>query len=363
MSHPFRVIDTGVREGRRQIAFDQALIELHKAGRAPDTVRFLRFPPTVLIGRHQVMRHEVRLEYCRAHGIGLVRRITGGGAIYLDEGQAGWELVLSRRRLGLPALADYSRAICEAVAHGLQQCFGIAARFRAPTDIEVDGRKLCGTGGTFDGDTLVYQGTVLVDIDPARIAASLNLPGPAAGPRPAEVAAAPASRMTTLKALFGGEAPDVLAVQRAISLGLTARLGIELRHGTPSAEEEALADRLHAEEIGTDAFTFGSDLHGAEGVHQASRATAGGRVAAFVRLEGQGEARRIREVLLTGDFHAEPPRTILDLEASLRGVTVRDAGEAVARFFRAVPGARVTVAPEAFRAVLEAAIAAPPSGT
>ncbi len=49
----FRVIDTGLRAGRANIAFDQALIEAHKAGEIPDTVRFLTFPPSALVGRHQ----------------------------------------------------------------------------------------------------------------------------------------------------------------------------------------------------------------------------------------------------------------------------------------------------------------------
>ncbi len=172
----FRAIDTGLREGRAQIAFDEALIELHKAGTIPDTVRFLRFPPTALIGRHQAMSQEVKVEYCRANGIGLVRRITGGGAIYFDEGQIGWELVLSRKRMAMPSLGDYTRAICEAVAHGLSSAFAIDARFRPRNDIEVGGQKLCGTGGFFDGDTLFYQGTVLIDVDPARMMACLNVP-------------------------------------------------------------------------------------------------------------------------------------------------------------------------------------------
>ena len=58
---PFRVIDTGVRDGRRQIAFDQALIESRKLGLVPDTVRFMRFPPTALIGRHQSLSRELRV--------------------------------------------------------------------------------------------------------------------------------------------------------------------------------------------------------------------------------------------------------------------------------------------------------------
>jgi lipoate-protein ligase A len=101
MAPAFRVIDTGLRAGRRQIAFDQAMIDAHRAGAIPDTVRFLRFPPTALIGRHQCLAREVNLAHCRAHGIGVARRITGGGAIYFDEGQLGWSLVMHRATLGI----------------------------------------------------------------------------------------------------------------------------------------------------------------------------------------------------------------------------------------------------------------------
>jgi lipoate-protein ligase A len=77
----FRVIDTGLRNGRRQIAFDQAMIDAHRAGLIGDSIRFLRFPPTALIGRHQALSSEIKIDYCRTHGIGIARRITGGGAI------------------------------------------------------------------------------------------------------------------------------------------------------------------------------------------------------------------------------------------------------------------------------------------
>ena len=73
---PFRVIDTGVRPGRAQIAFDQALIEAHKTGAIPDTIRFLTFPPTVLVGRHQAISQELNLPACRAAGVGTKYGVT-----------------------------------------------------------------------------------------------------------------------------------------------------------------------------------------------------------------------------------------------------------------------------------------------
>jgi lipoate-protein ligase A len=72
------------------------MIEARKSGRIPDTIGSCAFP-TALIGRHRCCRGD-RPDYCRSHGIGIVRRITGGGAIYFDEGQLGWELVSTARR-------------------------------------------------------------------------------------------------------------------------------------------------------------------------------------------------------------------------------------------------------------------------
>jgi lipoate---protein ligase len=352
MTIPFRVIDTGVRDGRGQIAFDEALIELHAAGRVPDTVRFMRFPPTALVGRHQAISHELRLDHIRANGIGIVRRITGGGAIYLDEGQVGWEIVLSRKRLPMATLGDYTRGICEAVAQGLSGAFGIDARFRPRNDIEVDGRKISGTGGFFDGDTLIYQGTVLVGLDPAAMMACLNVPRAKLEKRDLDRAEA---RVTTLAALLG-RTPDVAEVQRAVLAGLAAMLGLSFTDAVPGEEEEALAAIKHRDEIGTDDFVFSIDDPRGEGVQEASHTSAGGTVSAFVRLEGQGGARRIREVLLTGDFFVTPPRIVLDLEAALRGVLVGEAGAAVERFFTTTKPGLLTIAAADFRTVIEAAI-------
>ncbi len=353
MPTPFRVIDTGVRDGRHQIAFDEALIELHKAGRVPDTLRFLRFPPTALVGRHQAIGHELRLDHIHANGVGVVRRITGGGAIYLDPGQVGWELVLSRKRLPMSALGDYTRAICEAAAHGLSQAFGVAARFRPRNDIEVDGRKISGTGGFFDGDTLIYQGTVLVDIDPATMMACLNVPRAKLEKRDLDKAE---NRIVTLKALIG-RTPPLDEVHRALAAGFAERLGLTLEQAQPTAEEEALALEKHREEIGTDEFVYAIDEPRSEGVLEAARTCPGGTVSAFVRLEGQGAARRIREALLTGDFFVTPPRTVLDLEASLRGIPASEAGSAVTAFFAAHKPDLLTIAQDDFSAVVEAAIA------
>ena len=328
MAGEFRIIDTGVREGRSNIAFDAALIEERQSGNVPDTIRFLRFPPTALIGRHQDLSREVNLKYCRENGVGVVRRITGGGAIYLDEGQLGWELVFHRASLGIAALPDLAREICNAAAAGLST-LGVDAKFRPRNDIEVDGRKISGTGGFFDGDILIYQGTVLVDMDPVRMTSALNIPERKLAKRKLDSAA---QRVVTLKELLGAELPDLETIQSALVEGFCEGLGIEGAGGAITAGEEALAKRYFDEEIGTDEFVAEIDNPSAEAeTLPGSHTGPGGTVDAFVKLEGPTR-EVLQRVLLSGDFFVTPPRIVFDLEASLQGARLDDVDATIDRF-------------------------------
>ncbi|MEX5729565.1 lipoate-protein ligase A [Rhodovulum iodosum] len=348
---PFRVIDTGVRDCREQIAFDQALIEGHKAGTTPDTVRFLTFPPSVLVGRHQAISQELNLPACRDAGVGIGRRVTGGGALYLDEGQFGWELVFHKSTLGLGNLGDLAREICEAAAEGLSS-LGIAARYRPRNDIEVEGRKISGTGGFFDGDTIFYQGTILVDMDGARMAGLLNIPAAKLAKHGQTDAA---KRIVTLSALFDGAPPEAAEVKAALLAAFARRLGIAPERGTITEAEERAAQAIHDTEIGRDAFVYGiDDPSRAADVLSASHTGAGGTITAHLRLEGPRQDR-IREVLFTGDFFVAPPRIVPDLEAALRGVELGNLETAVEGFFANSGASLMSAAPADFALALGAA--------
>jgi lipoate---protein ligase len=353
MAKLFRVIDTGVRDGREQIAFDQALIDLHREGVVPDTIRFLQFPPTALIGRHQALSQELKLDYCRANNIRTVRRITGGGALYFDEGQLGWELVFDRATLGTGNLGDLARIIGEAAALGLRN-LGVEAQYRAPNDVEVGGRKISGGGGFFDGNTLFYQGTVLVDMDPADMIATLNIPDPAVARQFTEAAA---QRIVTVKELLG-TAPDMAAIKQAMVAGFRESLGIEPVAGAITDREEAETKKLFDEEIGTDEFVAEIDNPAnATGILTGTHAAKGGRIAAHIRLEGASQDR-FREVLITGDFFVAPPRIVLDLEAALRGTPAGEVRKTVEAFFAKVEIGLMTVSPDDFIQAIELALGA-----
>lgn len=352
MARTFRLIDTGVREGRANIAFDAALIEERQADRVPDTIRFLRFPPTALIGRHQDLSREIDRDYCTANNIGTVRRITGGGAIYLDPGQLGWELVFHRSSLGIAALPDVARAICEAAAAGFR-LLGVDAKFRPRNDIEVDGRKISGTGGFYDGDVLIYQGTVLVDLDAQRMARALRVPQGKLAKRSLDSAA---QRVVTLKELLGEALPDLETIKAALVRGFETELGIEAVAGDITPAEESLARQYFDEEIGTDEFVTEIDDPAADrAVLAGSHTGPGGTIDAFVKLE-TGSRPTLQRVLISGDFFVTPPRVVFDLEARLHGVRIDEIDDAIETFFREYPVDTLSVTPADFRASIANAL-------
>src|SRR6202012_846681 len=166
-----RVIDTGVRPARWNVAVTAALTELHVAGHIPDTLRFHRYRRSVLVGRHQNLTQEIDVTYCRQTGVGIARRITGGGAVYMGPGILAWDIVAGRRQFGA-TLGNASLRIGGAVAAVLGR-LGFAAALN-DRGVEIDGAKVCGFGGAFEGSTLVMQGSLLIDFDRNEMAAVLK---------------------------------------------------------------------------------------------------------------------------------------------------------------------------------------------
>ena len=348
---PVRVIDTGVRSARANVAFDQALIDAHEAGRIPQTIRFLRFRPSALVGLHQFLSHEVRLDYCATHGIEVGRRVTGGGGLYLDEGQIGWELVLERRWLG-GDLGAIAARICAAAAAGLGR-LGVAAEFRPRNDIEIAGRKVSGTGGVTQGGTLFFQGTLLLEFDAARMVEVLKVPVEKLARRELDDAR---RRVISLREALG-RVPPLEEVRSALLEGLCDELGLEPEHGEVTPFEDALAARLHEDQFGTEEFVHLLDAPADDAqLASASIVRRAGSLRADLRLEGPARSR-IREALITGDFFVSPTRIVYDLEASLRGIAVAEAPAAVDAFFKRNACELGGLSPLDFRETVERALA------
>ncbi|MCA0405192.1 MAG: lipoate--protein ligase family protein [Proteobacteria bacterium] len=335
-----RIVDSGLRNARENLSVTEALCRLHRAGQGEgvETFRFQHFPPSAIIGRHQVLEREVNLAFCAQSGIGTARRMTGGGAIVMGPGILGWELILSRKHVpqNLGAVAEL---ICGGVAAGLQK-LRVPAAFRPRNDVEVEGRKVCGTGGYFDGDTLVFQGTVLVELDEALLTQALHLPAHKLGKRGLDSLK---DRVTDLKTVLGHPVP-MGDVQAALAHSVASALGLHAELGSLTQAEEALAREVFEAEIGRDAFVEGYDDAFAKGgatlAHR--HALPFGEIEVALKLR---EGKRVDQVMITGDFFVTPPRIIADLEAHLRQRPLAELAASAAAFLEAQGAAFLGLAP------------------
>ena len=173
----FRVLDTGELNAAENMALDSIILELREENLVPDTIRFLSFKPhSALIGQFQTVEKELRPQFCRDNGIDINRRITGGGALYWDTKDVGWEIFASRNGIfKTGSIENFYRVFCSAASNGINR-FGIKSKFRPRNDIEVHGRKISGSGGTSIKDAFMFQGTLLVDLNINIMLRALRIP-------------------------------------------------------------------------------------------------------------------------------------------------------------------------------------------
>lgn len=348
----WRVIDTGLRPAAQNIALNRALLEARQAEEIPSTLRFLRFTPSALLGYHQSAAQELNLDYCREHDITVQRRITGGGAIYFDETQIGWELYLHKRDLGTADMQLISQRICHAAATAIS-ALGVDARYRPRNDIEVDGRKISGTGGAFDGDALMFQGTLLVEFDIEKMLRVLRIPAEKLSDK---AIASARERVANLKDLLGRK-PDVAQIREYMVEAFESEFGVEFSEGDLTLSEnrryqEALREIDHPDWVG-----LVSRPASAMPVVEAAQKFAGGLLRAAVTYETQ--TRIIRHVWFTGDLFVNPRRTVADLEAALRDFPLDRLEQKVESFFAGRTVDMLTLTPADFIAVVRLAVQQP----
>mgnify|MGYP002515988192 FL=1 len=116
-------------------------------------------PPTVIFGRHQVMEDEVNMDYCRANGVQMYRRKSGGGCVYSDAGNLMLSYITPDTRS-----EQVFQHYLDSVAGALQQ-LGFAAAKSEHNDVLVGDRKVSGNACYALPTGTIVHGTMLFDVD------------------------------------------------------------------------------------------------------------------------------------------------------------------------------------------------------
>ena len=256
MTMEWRLLDTGPAPGPYTAALDEAIARCRASGEVPDTLHlYRRRPPAVTLGYSLDAGAEVDLDYCRRRGIDVVRRLSGGGAIYTDDRQLVWSFTTKDL---LPSSVPKSlELVCTALAKGLSG-LGAPSVFSPANDVSVNGRKVSGSAQLRKWGVVLTHGTVLVDADPEEMFRALKVPASRLEKRSLGAAA---DRVTTLRAELG-RLPPMEEVGRAVVSGLCGAFGAAAVPGAPTENEKALALELVRTRYGNEGWNLGRPAGG-----------------------------------------------------------------------------------------------------
>lgn len=173
-----RCLDLTLSTAAENLALDEALLDEAEAAAEPtETLRLWESPrPLVVVGRSSRIDVEVRIDACRAAGIPVLRRASGGAAVVAGPGCLMYAVVLSyRRRPELRALSRAHRYVLGTLADALAplapgvECCGTS-------DLAIGGRKFSGNSARCRREHFLYHGTLLFDFPLGMIEEYLAMP-------------------------------------------------------------------------------------------------------------------------------------------------------------------------------------------
>jgi len=125
------------------------------------TIRFWINPPSVIVGRFQAVKLEVDTNLCTKHGIAIVRRFTGGGAVYHDEGNLNFTILNRRQGGSVTKLHEINSSYIIAALKSM----GLQSKCVPPNSVYLEGRKISGAACALNSHYALWHASILVSTD------------------------------------------------------------------------------------------------------------------------------------------------------------------------------------------------------
>ncbi|UCC18743.1 MAG: lipoate--protein ligase family protein [Promethearchaeota archaeon] len=248
----WRFLPLDVRNGFWNMALDESILKMVIEKKSPNTLRFYKWmPSTASIGRNQSLFNEINIQFAEKKGFNLVRRITGGGAVFHDEfREITYSIVCPIKfleNLGANKIIEQFEIITNGIILGLKM-FGIMPEkdvIHCPA-ILLDGKKFSGNAQVRKKGYLLQHGTILLDIDPELMYSVLKAPENVGKSR----------MVRSVRAKCIGIKNNIQDYNegkliKSLKHGFEKSLGIQLVNGVLSENEIVLAEKLVKEKYST----------------------------------------------------------------------------------------------------------------
>lgn len=251
MTERWRLLLTEPMDAASNMAMDEAVLRTNK-DRDYGTVRFYSWKPRAIsIGYFQGIGQEVDLQKCGLHGVDVVRRITGGGAVFHDD-EITYSVIVgdSHPKISENILDSYGY-LCGGIVRGLSR-LGIDSEFKPINDIVTGGKKISGNAQTRRLGSVLQHGTILCSVDVRLMFDLLLVPDEKIRDK---MISAVEERVTSVNDRLGEKVPHE-RIREALIEGFAEALDVELELGQITEEERRLMDDIRRDKYGTELWNF-----------------------------------------------------------------------------------------------------------
>lgn len=161
-----KYLETGSTDPYYNLAFEEYVLTQRPE---EDWLILWQNDNTIVIGLNQNTDGEINHEFVAEHHINVVRRTTGGGAVYHDMGNLNYSFITDAEN-GAGGMERFTGPVCRALAS-----MGVQAETSGRNDILVDGKKVSGVAQRICKGRILHHGTLLFRSDSAMISGALKV--------------------------------------------------------------------------------------------------------------------------------------------------------------------------------------------
>ena len=168
MSQEIHYLETGSQNPFYNLAFEETVLRNRREG---EYLLLWQNDNTIVIGQNQNAEGEINRAFVEAHDIHVVRRTTGGGAVYHDLGNINFTFIARNTAGSNFDFATFCRPVIKAL-----ESFGVPAQLNGRNDMTIDGKKFSGNSQYMKHGRVMHHGTIMYDSDLEVVTQALNVP-------------------------------------------------------------------------------------------------------------------------------------------------------------------------------------------
>lgn len=257
--------------------------------------------PSIIIGTNQNAYNEINDDYVKEHNLKVVRRITGGGAVYHDLGNLNFSFITKTKGSDKIDFKKYYVPIVDAL-----QAIGVNAELSGRNDVTVDGKKCIGASQSVYKHRVLSNGCILFDVELTELANALKVRKEKLEGKGVKSVKA---RVTNIRPYLEANV-TVEEFKEILKQKIFEQLGEEPQEYILSEEELEGVKHIHDTRFSLHSWNYGRNPHGT--IQTYTKLPAGAVELSFDLQHG-----RIKHLMINGDFFGK--EDIADVEQLLEG--------------------------------------------